>query len=155
MKKTDSDGKVCPLCIENGLMRTKVWEDDEAYLCQRVDFATGTAVVMDNEYMLVPKTHVTEEPDWLAGKARAALPHANVRPDTDYVNRTPEYGRLLEHFHRHYVVRRDSLPVGLNDLIVEAVRLERENSELRAEVAQLRAELAAARREAGLQLNGL
>lgn len=136
--KTDSEGKTCPLCIENGMMSTIVWEDDEAYLCKRVDFSTGTAQVMENEYMFVPKNHTTSEPSWLSTKIEQVLQQLNIKPDTDYVNRSAEYGRLLEHFHRHYIVRDDPFRLGLNGMIALAAEQQQEIAVLKTENTRLR-----------------
>lgn len=153
--KTDSQGNVCPLCIENGLMQTILDEDDKYYLCRRVD----GGVVMEHEYMLVPKLHTPGVPpgdlyqmlSWVTG----------VRLDNLYVNLTAEGGRQLEHPHIHLIHRTDGRPLGMNGLIklcneLEAgeARLKTRVSELEREVADLQARLTAARRRAGLQLTG-
>ena len=152
---TDSNGKKCPLCIENGLMTTILWQDDEAYLCRRVDFSTGAARVMENEYMFVSKHHTTTEPSWLAAKAQPVLKKFGIEPDTDYANHTKEYGKLLEHFHRHYIVRADPFGIGLNGMITLATQQRDRIQELETELAQTRRQLVEARRTAGMQLTGL
>ena len=155
-------GKKCPLCIENGLMRTILAQDDEAYLCRRVAMKDGQPVAMENEYMLVPKRHGDGDPlMWLYGKIRLMCQQLDLNPDNLYVNLTQEGGRELDHPHIHLIVRTDGRRLGMNGLIALVDLLERRNTELEQQVAQLQvqveglqADLVAARRRSGDQLTG-
>ena len=156
--KTDSNGRKCPLCVENGLMKTILVQNDEAYLCRRVE---GTDV-KENEYMLVPKIHTESKfpPAWLFDLC-SWLEVIGVASDTLYVNLTDEGGRLLPHDHIHLIVRTDGRKLGMNGLIklcdqLEAgeATLQARISELELEVNALQNQLSAARRRAGLQLTG-
>lgn len=162
--KTDSKGKTCPFCLENGMVEV-ITDTRDAYLIQVVKGGS----IAPGRYLIIPKEHIewledrpsdwTEQENKLTRDAHnhaMADPHLAVRLERPFLlgalnmswNQGEYAGQLVLHIHEWIIFRHDNLKIGLDGLIEQRGRDERR-------IAALEAELAGVRRSAGLQLNGL
>jgi hypothetical protein len=118
--------------MENGMKEAILDQDDEAYIAQRVVRRDGELIIMENQFMVIPRAHIAGPPPaWLYGKL-PMLSRRGIQIDNLSVNLTVEGGaENTEHTHIHAIKRVDGRRLGMNGLIESLDSTEKELTELR------------------------
>lgn len=137
--KTDSEGKVCPFCPENGLVKI-IDETEVAYLVQVVKNVDGQWIEQLGRYFIIPKQHmesVLERPDdwtvhentllWraldIASRDGLLMQSMGERELIEALNLNWNNGKwagqLVLHPHLWVIFRYDTLEIGMDGMILD------------------------------------
>lgn len=181
MNKTDSEGAICPFCVENERV-TVLAETEIAYLAQAAKPQDGAMVAQVGRYFIIPKQHVEsilERPvGWTRHETKllwdAIGAASNDKKLMELMGGTELLealntswnngfwaGQRVKHIHMWVIFRYDKLEIGFDATIERVIELNRSELALREKVTGLEfqaqehlAEITSLRRHSGLQLNG-